>query len=186
VNFSSSYVEISSHIQSDNQDLSSILSTEVIHLVPGAQIGRKMRLAIDYPFQGLYPQEEVSAAYLSDFCANNLTDVTYQANQFSAFAPQLPPPSQEFLEQYYSPEQTANKINLSPNPARDLLTFRSSHLDMSAITIHDLSGRPIKQETLQAHSRETQINLSGIAPGTYIVRVDCGDEVFSEKLVVTR
>jgi hypothetical protein len=56
----------------------------------------------------------------------------------------------------------------------------------SQLTIHDLYCRPIKQQTLQAHSRETQINLSGIAPGTYIVRVDCGDEVFSEKLVVTK
>jgi hypothetical protein len=30
------------------------------------------------------------------------------------------------------------------------------------------------------------MDLSGIAPGTYIVRIDCGEEVFSEKLVVTR
>jgi hypothetical protein len=164
----------------------SILSESVIHLKPGAQLNPSLRLAIDLPFEGLYPQEPVSANYVSDFCQNNITENQYQANQFSALAPQLPPPSAEFLEQYYQPEKILNKIILSPNPARDLLTLRSSHLDMTSITIHDLSGRPIKQKTLQAHSRETQINLSGIAPGTYIVRVDCGDDVFSEKLLVAK
>jgi hypothetical protein len=50
-------------------------------------------------------------------------------------------------------------------------------------TAMDLSSQ---NETLQSNTRETQVNLSGIAPGTYSVRVDCGDEVFYEKLVVTR
>ncbi|HZH55113.1 MAG TPA: T9SS type A sorting domain-containing protein, partial [Sphingobacteriaceae bacterium] len=77
-------------------------------------------------------------------------------------------------------------ILISPNPARDLLTLRSSHLDMSSITLHDLTGRSLIHRNLPLHTREAQIDLSGIALGTYIVRINCGDQVFSEKIVVTK
>lgn len=178
-------VEIHAQISSPSQ-LSTVSSEVGIKLSPGARISPSTHLKIGVPLQGAVPQAEATSNYVSDFCQNIITNNQYQANQFSALAPQLPSPSQDFLEQYYRPEQIQNKIEFSPNPASDLLSLRSSHLDMTSITIHDLSGRPIKQQNLQAHSRETQINLADIAPGTYIVRVDCGDEVFSEKLVVTK
>jgi hypothetical protein len=88
-------------------------------------------------------------------------------------------------EIFASPKERGS-ILLFPNPARDLLTLRSSHLDMSFISIHDLSGRPIKQQNLPGQTLQYQMNLSGIAPGTYIVRIDCGDEVFTEKLIIAK
>jgi len=80
------------------------------------------------------------------------------------------------------------KVNLEiyPNPARDLLILKSSNVDMKLISIHDLSGRIIQQENLPNQTRQYQMSLSGIAPGTYIVRVDCNGEVFSEKLILAR
>ena len=186
IGFADEYVEISSHVLSDNQELASILSSSVIHLKPGTQVSRKMRLAIDYPFQGLNPQEEVSSAYVSDFCQNNIIDNQYQANHFSAFAPQLQPPSAEFLEQYIPSDNTLKRIDLFPNPARSELTLRATGGGLSHITIYDTSGRPVMQANAGGGASEHRMDIGAIAPGIYIVQATCGDEVHAEKLVVAR
>jgi hypothetical protein len=163
-----------------------IQALEQIHQQLGAVFNPKIHMRIKKDFYNTPVFEYAANAAVQNFC-NNSND--YQANTASkALRARLDKEveANENADHMEVSGESFNKIFLLPNPARDLLTLRSSHLDMTAITIHDLSGRPIKQETLQAHSRETQINLSGIAPGTYIVRVDCGDEVLSEKLVVTK
>jgi len=179
-------VKINSTIETQNQNDYSVDSRSQIHLVPGAILRPSGRLRI-IPDPLAQYGEPASTNFIQDFCSGN-TSEPYIANAASIVA-------ESQIENYeYEVSKRRKKVNtpdgaslkLFPNPARDLFTLRSSHLDISAITIHDLSGRPIKQETLQSHSRETQIKLSGIAPGSYIVRVDCGDEVFSEKLVVTK
>lgn len=160
-----------------------IQALERIHLTPDAVLNPKIHLRIKKDFYPTAVFEYADNTAIQSFCDSAL----YQAN-VDAAAISTGLQNQEQAADYKSHQERVERgsVTLYPNPARDLLTLRSSHLDMSAITIHDLTGRPIKQQNLQAHSRETQINLSGIAPGTYIVRVDCGDEVFSEKLVVVR
>ncbi|MGB6035982.1 MAG: T9SS type A sorting domain-containing protein, partial [Cryomorphaceae bacterium] len=160
-----------------------IQALEQIHQTVDAVFNPKIHMRIKNDFYNTPIFDYTDSSTVSIFCSS----VFYQAN-VDAAAISLGPQSQGQTSEFLSTPQSSERgfIQLFPNPARDLLTLRSSHLDMSSITIHDLSGRPIKQETLQSHSRETQINLSGIAQGTYIVRVDCGDEVFSEKLVVTK
>jgi hypothetical protein len=119
---------------------------------------------------------------VSTFCAQN---GDYQAN-FPSIRVNEGNGNQNLPEEILASSKARGTVQLYPNPTRDLLTFRSINLDMSSITIHDLSGRPVKQQNLPDQTRQFQMDLSGIAPGTYIVRVDCGEEVFSEKLVVTR
>jgi len=157
-----------------------------IKLSPGATLSPKIQKRLKRDFYDTPVFEYISSADVSNFCNNSNQ---YQANSVASSIVQQ---SQDLIDlegeqaKGENIKETQNQLKLFPNPARDLLTLRSSHLDMTSITVHDLSGRPIKQETLQAHSRETQINLSGIALGTYIVNVVCRDEVFSEKLVVTK
>ncbi|MFT6997745.1 MAG: hypothetical protein ACJAQ4_001499 [Cryomorphaceae bacterium] len=153
-----------------------------IHMDIASSYNPQIKMSIRDDFYSTPVFDYIDNSQVYDFCnASN----EYQANSVaSAIMAQL---QDEFVEtEEVKTNYLRNSVSLFPNPARDLLTLRSSHLDMTSITIHDLSGRPIKQQTLQANFREMQINLSGIAPGTYIVRIDCGDEVFSEKLVVTR
>jgi hypothetical protein len=156
-----------------------------IHLQEGAHLSPNLHLEINRDIYGGPTSLPATETELLTFCDPDSN--YYQANNDAA-AILTSPPNQEGSTEFVAPLEIFNRgsVTLYPNPARDLLTLRSSHLELSSITIHDLSGRPIKQETLQSNTRETQVNLSGIAPGTYIVRVDCGDEVFSEKLVVTR
>ncbi|MGB6034630.1 MAG: T9SS type A sorting domain-containing protein, partial [Cryomorphaceae bacterium] len=166
-----------------------IQALEQIRIVPGtwgSDLDPNIHMRIEREFYDTQVFEYADNSEVYNFCNNNNA---YQANTASKALRMRHDKEVEANEKADHMEvstESYNKIFLSPNPARDLLSLRSSQLDMTSITIHDLSGRPIKQQSLQANSRETQINLSGIAPGTYIVRVDCGDEVFSEKLVVTR
>jgi hypothetical protein len=157
-----------------------------IHLQEGAHLSPNLHLEINRDIYGGLASLPATESELQTFCDPDSN--YYQANVDAAAISVGPPSQEEGSIEFLSPQEVFERgsVTLYPNPARNLLTLRSSHLDISAITIHDLSGRPIKQQNLQSHSREMQINLSGIAPGTYIVRVDCGDEVFSEKLVVTK
>jgi hypothetical protein len=160
-----------------------IQALEQIHQTIDAVFNPKIQMRIKKDFYDTPVFDYADNTQIESFCNSTF----YQAN-VDAASISVGPPNQEGPDEFFSSQQSLERgsVSLFPNPAHDLLTLRSSHLDMSSITIHDLSGRPIKQETLQSNSRETQINLLGIAPGTYIVRVDCGDEVFSEKLVVTK
>jgi len=160
-----------------------IQALEQIHQTIDAVFNPKIQMRIKKDFYDTPVFDYADNTEIQSFCDSTL----YQAN-VDAASVSVGPPNQEGSAEFSSPQEIFNRdsVTLYPNPARDLLTLRSSHLDMSSITIHDLSGRPIKQESLQSNTRETQVNLSGIAPGTYIIRVDCGDEVFSEKLVVTK
>ena len=185
--YNENYINISSSVSSAGTLPASILSSAVIHLTPGAHLNPKLRLAIDYPFQGLYPQQEVSSSYLSDFCANNLADVSYQANQFSPLAPQLPSPSAEFIEQYHKPQRVLNFIILSPNPATDQIWVNSSSKPITEIEIFDLSGRSlIHQKTDGAGLTRVVVNVASLQSGVYIVQAVCGDERSTQKLVISR
>jgi hypothetical protein len=160
-----------------------IQALEQIHQTIDAVFNPKIQMRIKKDFYDTPVFDYADNTEIQSFCGSTF----YQAN-VDAASISVGPPNQEGSTEFVAPPEIFNRgsVTLYPNPARDLITLRSSHLDISSITIHDLSGRPIKQENLQAHSRETKVNLAGIAPGTYIVRVDCGEEIFSEKLVVTR
>lgn len=154
-----------------------------IHLQEGAHLSPNLHLEINRDIYGGPTSLAASASDLQTFCSDTSQ---YAASTASRDVKSREAPPSNAVAEAGDLTEHRGTVQLYPNPARDLLTLRSSHLDISAITIHDLSGRPIKQEILQSNSKETQVNLLGIAPGTYIVRVDCGDEVFSEKLVVTK
>lgn len=160
-----------------------IQALEQILQMPGAVVSPNIQLNIKQDFYNTPVFEYADNTKVASFCGST----NYQANiDAAAISTNNGSQNRETKKELTKVVDERGSIQLFPNPARDLLTLRSSHLDMSAITIYDLPGKPIKQQNLQAHLREAQINLSGIAPGTYIVRVNCGDEVFSEKLIVTK
>jgi hypothetical protein len=151
-----------------------------VQLSPSGAVDPRVHLNIKKDFYNTPVFEYVNDA--SDFCGEN---GDYQSN-IASIRINEDNNNQGVPDEILASPKARGSIQLFPNPARDILTLRSSHLDMMAITIYDLSGRPIKQKNLPNQTRLYQMNLSGIAPGTYVVRIDCGGEVFSEKLIVTR
>ena len=160
-----------------------VQALEEIKLMPNAIINPSVHLRIKEDFYSTPVFEYADSTSISDFCTSTLYQANVDAAAISIGAQNQGQPSEPLSSQS---KFERGSVSLFPNPARDLLTLRSSHLDMTVITIYDLSGRPIEQQNLPNQTRQYQMSLSGIAPGTYIVRVDCDGKVFSEKLVVTR
>ncbi len=104
-------------------------------------------------------------------------NVTGIASQFDATSPytsgyQIIPRDSADIQRVLSIETTpvagAAEISLYPNPTHDVLTVRSSAV-IRGMMITDLAGRVIQSAGSSAEN--TQINVSGMATGVYILRV---------------
>lgn len=160
-------------------ELYHLLAHSGVKMVPGTHLKSNLHLGIMPELYGNPTSYPASDLYLSSFCSND-----YNASQLKGSLQKIRTLEDDSL--YSSQNSRSNYVSIFPNPTRDLLTIRSSPADISAITIHDLSGRTLKQQSLQSHSQEVQVNVSDISPGTYIVSVVCGSEVLTEKLVVAK
>lgn len=64
-------------------------------------------------------------------------------------------------------------ISLFPNPNSGNFTLQLDGMNVANVdlTITDLAGRALHSETLSTATSQHSLNLSGVAPGTYIVRL---------------
>lgn len=160
-----------------------VQALEQIRQLPGAVFNPKIQMSIKQSFYNTPVFEYVDNTEVASFCNSTF----YQANIDAAAISTRPGnQDQEATKELTKHLDERGYIDLFPNPARDLLNLHSSHKDMYVITIHDLSGRALYQKNLIEHSRTTQIDLSTINSGIYIVKVDCGAEVFTKKLIVAK
>lgn len=72
------------------------------------------------------------------------------------------------------------KINFYPNPVKDVLNI-SDAKTISSIAVFDLSGKQVY--TQNVNSKQTQINVSNLATGIYIVKANVNGEVKTFKIV---
>ena len=81
---------------------------------------------------------------------------------------------------------TSKEIFLSPNPAEDKVELRSQdnvEAVMSA-TIFDLNGREVNRMPNYDPTLERNIDVSELAKGVYIIKIQMGNERITKKLVV--
>lgn len=78
-------------------------------------------------------------------------------------------------------------LELYPNPAQDRVAFNVEDLATSELTVHllDMNGRMVMKKDF-VDVQEKSLDLSGVAPGTYIFRLNQGDRILSQKLSITR
>ena len=82
-------------------------------------------------------------------------------------------------------ESGAIKAMIYPNPAKDKATLSLTGLTANAkIIVSDLQGRIIQTEDLQAGTEIYELNTSNYASGVYYIRILCGNNVNTQKLVV--
>ena len=82
-------------------------------------------------------------------------------------------------------ESGAIKAMIYPNPAKDKATLSLSGLTANAkIIVSDLQGRIIQTEDLQAGTETYELNTSNYASGVYYIRILCGNNVNTQKLIV--
>jgi len=68
------------------------------------------------------------------------------------------------------------KIVFSPNPAREKITFSE---DVKSVSVYDLSGKLIQSSIING----TELNVSNLQKGNYILRISTKNGSFTEKLV---
>jgi hypothetical protein len=83
-------------------------------------------------------------------------------------------------------ESHADLVSASvfPNPASDKITVSSTQ-EFESITIRDITGKPVYSSTMSNHLLQTQLDISSLANGLYLIEVDFGEgRVGAQKLVV--
>ena len=78
-------------------------------------------------------------------------------------------------------ESEAPSIGISPNPASDRVVIATPE-GSGTIEITDVEGR--RHRTITVGAAVTEVNLRGLASGTYVVRFIAGREVREEKLQI--
>ena len=82
-------------------------------------------------------------------------------------------------------ESGAIKAIIYPNPAKDKATLSLTGLTANAkIIVSDLQGRIIQTEDLQAGTETYELNTSNYASGVYYIRILCGNNVNTQKLII--
>jgi hypothetical protein len=80
-----------------------------------------------------------------------------------------------------SENQTTQAIHISPNPNDGLVTINASN-EMDRISIVDLAGKVVFET--DASGFETQLELSHLKSGVYLVKVASGSETSTERLIM--
>ena len=67
-------------------------------------------------------------------------------------------------------------ISVYPNPAHDKLFVNAANIQR--VELYNISGQ------LMISSTENEINVSGLESGVYFIRVNCGENVFTERVII--
>jgi hypothetical protein len=85
-----------------------------------------------------------------------------------------------------APALTAAGITLSPNPAHNRATIQLPAVPGAAtatLTILDALGRAVRTQTASTNAK-AELNLAGLSPGLYAVRLTAGGSTATQRLVV--
>jgi hypothetical protein len=77
-------------------------------------------------------------------------------------------------------------IMLSPNPAKDNLSidFGTAVSDNVKLQVIDMYGRVVTTSEFTSGKQVYSLNLNTVAPGTYFVKLQVGEEMQTQRLVV--
>jgi hypothetical protein len=90
-----------------------------------------------------------------------------------------------------SEAKTTLSLSIYPNPASDVLFIESSE-NVERVMIYDSRGdkvirwEGVKGKRGQGDGETVRINVVGLVPGLYLVKVNLGDEIISRKIIVKR
>jgi len=80
----------------------------------------------------------------------------------------------------------ANNIKLYPNPARNTVFLAIDHPINAAkigMTVFNLQGKQLMRQQLDP-SNHTELDVSQLAPGMYLVQLQFEDQMISKKLII--
>ena len=87
----------------------------------------------------------------------------------------------------YTSTETSRTIEISPNPVSDFINIKSkSQAFISDISISNLLGNEMMSQEIPANTLETQINVSHLSNGIYLLRTKNGSGEHVTKFVVAK
>ena len=94
-------------------------------------------------------------------------------------------------QQLASVEEALSGLEVFPNPTNGILNlrFKGKGLEDATIRVMDIMGKTIHTETMSMYQegiQEHRLNLRELPQGTYLVRVELGELLLSNRFVVTK
>lgn len=77
-------------------------------------------------------------------------------------------------------------LKLYPNPATDQVTIETAAFneEQALISVHNIAGQTIKQQTVHTGDNRHTVSLTGIIPGVYLIKVVTASQTAMEKLII--
>ncbi len=87
-------------------------------------------------------------------------------------------------------ETTSNEVLVFPNPAssQTSLSFNSHQKGVANISLFDINGRTIWSKTIAVSigNNQSSFDVHGLRPGTYMLRLQNGNDIVNKKIIVIR
>ena len=126
-----------------------------------------------YTITGLAPQTTYDV-YVRALCGDNWASMWSSGGSFTT-TPQIG----------IAGTPSSHGFTVTPNPATHYATVRIAGIEGRAtIQMVDMQGRTRLSTDVAGGEYSHKLNLSGLTPGTYFVRISCADDTFVKKLVV--
>jgi hypothetical protein len=142
-----------------------------------------------------YNTGEQLADYSGDYSSPNLPPpVTATSGQmFILFATDASV-TDEGWEARYSAALGCNNLpspvpmKVFPNPVSDVLTIQTGQTTAGTIKIEvsDVKGDIVLHENLAVTGNSVKLNVSGLSPGVYFMRITSGNETLVRKVIIER
>lgn len=78
----------------------------------------------------------------------------------------------------------AADFNVYPNPATDAVTIEHTSIENAQYSIYSISGQEVLSGELNETALSTTIDLNELQPGMYLLKVNSGDEIYTERIIV--
>jgi hypothetical protein len=79
------------------------------------------------------------------------------------------------------PELKSEDVQLFPNPASNVVTLKTGDVSAAQISVIDMNGQTVSQQ--KTESTETNLNVSGLQKGNYIIEIKTADGTVVNKTV---
>jgi len=134
--------------------------------------------------------------YFSNGTSDTLLVVEQQGNQSQFifkldFKPEqlVFDPRQKLLQKHtiFHNENGNNRITIYPNPGNEVLTVLYAPHQMQEIKVYDLAGRLVLEQEIPFKSQsETELDISFLRPGCYVLQISSDGLLFSDRFIKTQ